>query len=302
MTAKERSGRKARRARREQARALAKELERQKHSRVHWGSILTYWGTFASVLGLAVALAPSKTLSSILYGFALLQLILGLHLWIKLSRKLKIIATVLGVVLFTFLDWRWIVRSARVTVSPSAVTFDAVTLGGDSYTFVAKNDTQDDLYTVVLRLRIEPGSLSATDFRLTIPENDRRFVGEFPMGDIMGLYCTSQAGRPELLVSIYQLSAQESRRFVIKRIKNQWATMQAGLAYSSSDPRPIGSRFAAGIFPPAVEKQWVDRRGTGIPFPTDWLDKQEEECSEISYTTRIGDVYSGDGHSFFNKR
>ena len=282
MTRQEQWGRKARRARREQARALAKDLEHREHSKARWGFILTYWGTLASILGLAVATLPRVILSSTLFAVALLQLIFGLWLWTGLSNKSKVMVTVLGGLLFTFLDWRWIVLNPRITVTPSAVTFDAPTTG-DSYVFVAKNNTDQDLYTVGLRFRIEPDSLSANDFRFTIPHNSLRLAENTQMGDVVGLYCRNRRnGRPDILVWIFHLSAQESRSFAIKRIKLQRAKMQADIAYVSTDPTPI-------VF---------NTPTTSFHFgPPHWIDKEGDECKEWTITTSEGDWYSGGGGS-----
>jgi heme/copper-type cytochrome/quinol oxidase subunit 4 len=276
MPSQTRWGREARRTRREEARALAKELVQEGSAAHRWGFILTFWGTVASVAGVAVGVT-SQILASTLFTLAFAQIIVGLWFWKKLSRRSKWMLSTLAVGLFALFQWQFIHRATGVSVYPTIVNFDSVNVG-DGYVFKATNNTDDDLYTVALRLDIDPpNALDPTDFRFSFPENSRKFLAASPQyGDTIGFYCRSGRDRPLLLVSIYRMLPHESREFLVKRLKQKSVKMTAKAVYSSAEPKPV---VATGPFtmPPPPPRSATDFG----------------RCYEFSFYTDKGEEYSG---------
>src|ERR1039458_7408653 len=147
MTVQKRRSRANRRTRRQADRIVTGKLSQGNATEVSWGFILTYWGTFAGVLGLAASLQNNVLFASILFGIASLQLLIGLWKWIGIARNLKLLITVASIVAFACLEWHWISTKTSIRITPSVSHYHDG-LGIESNVFTVMNSSEEDLYEV----------------------------------------------------------------------------------------------------------------------------------------------------------
>ena len=240
MTIQQLYGRAGRRVRREAARLAAKELLGQSSGQQRWGFILTYWGTFLGLIG--VALAVNLVGFCILLALALALLLFGLWRWVIWSRKLKTVATVVALVVFVFLFWQKFVSSAPVRIIPEYITLIPHS-GTDSYPITVRNNTADDLYAVTMRFIADAESTPNMTLKFDVPVADRRFLpGELPgeqLSDIMAFYCNDSKSRQVISVGIYHLEPNGSRNMTITAHTDKEATILARVVNVNFEPRPV---------------------------------------------------------------
>lgn len=264
-----------RRVRREAARLAAKELLAQSSGEQRWGFILTYWGTFLGLIG--VALAVNAVAFCIFLALALALLLFGLWRWITWSRKLKTAATIVALVVFLFLYWQKFVSSSPVRIIPEYIRLIPHS-GTDSYPITVRNNTDHDLYAVTMRFIADAESTPNMTLKFDVPVADRRFLhGELPvqqLSDIMAFYCNDSKSRQVISAGIYHLEPNGSRNMTITAHTDKEATVSVRVVNVNFEPRPVTKEEATDYA--AMGTAFVWNRGLA--------------CKEIVTWTPLGEV------------
>jgi hypothetical protein len=229
------------------------------------------------VLGLAVSLLNHVFIASSIFGIAVLQLFYGMWRWIDIAKKFELAILAASVGLFAFLDWYLISPNRSIKIAPVDSYYDAGP-GWHSNVFTVTNKSEDDLFEVEVRFRIQPKTSSALDFKLQIPRPSRKFieaVGHSDTGDIMGYYCRTANDQPFVLASIYHLAPHETRNLVLTHTTQQEARITTDVTYASRDQRQIEL---------AGKELHVPAHASTMPG-----------CKDYSYSNSMGDVYTING-------
>jgi hypothetical protein len=113
-----------------------------------------------------------------------------------------------------------------VTISPSRVSFGSISASTDtseSYNFRIQNRTDDDLYMVFFKLRVESSSVTSNDFYFDVPKSSQRAMDESTdvgrkFADIGGMNCSDAKNQPVFLRFITHLAPGDSREVTLSRV------------------------------------------------------------------------------------
>jgi hypothetical protein len=211
-------------------------------------------GAISLALTLALALfgaagKPSGTGVLVICVAVAIALCYGLSSWAsrstlsvaeKIGRAILIVAVSFSAsAVYGWLFWPAPVSQIpAVTISPVTVSFKSE-FANENYIFTLRSHSDNDLYEVQFKFRIESNSLKASDFSLEIPAGSRPPIIEGSVfSDISGVLCEDIKSRPVMLMSVYRLRPHESREISLTRIAAGTAVVSCEVSHFTPQPQP----------------------------------------------------------------
>jgi hypothetical protein len=175
---------------------------------------------------------------------------------------------------------------AKVTLSPPRVDFGSFA-SRETVTFSLRNRSDDDVYSALLKFRINSETLSGNDFEVGIPPNSQKPISDQSgprAGDIAGMKCRDQNGHPLIFLSIYRLTPGEFREVTLTRTKSGDAKVSAELSHYESTPQPVITESNRTGQPLVTDEPlWCDQMiGVLLPKTQGQSNKVSEEAPVLN--------------------